>query len=96
MLPHLDERSRLFLQSFAVQVASCMLVSVPALLIDRHRPTLFLLELRKMFGLSTLTSLGVGIFARQRPSPVSPWIWYNIAALLLLRYGRSAALRLLA
>jgi hypothetical protein len=55
MLPPLDERSRFFLQTFAAQVAFCILVSVPALLIDHHGPTLFLLALQKMFGLSALT-----------------------------------------
>jgi hypothetical protein len=96
MLDHVDERSRLRLRVFAAQVAFLSLIGVPALLVDNHAPTLFLLELRTMFTLSASVLLVFGILSRQRLSPGSLCIWDHIAGFLLLKTGCSVALRLIA
>jgi hypothetical protein len=96
MLDHFDERSRLRLRVFAAQVAFLTLIGAPALMVDQHAPTLFLLELRTMFTLSALVLLVFGVLSRQRLPPACLCIWDHMAAFLLLRAGCSVALRLIA
>lgn len=96
MRPYLDKTSRSYVRAFAGQVAVLTLVGMPALLLDRHRPMLFLAELRAMFGLSALVSIGLAVLSRQRLSPGSLCIWDHVAALFLLKCGCSVTLWLLA
>ncbi len=88
----LDAQSRWHLRVLAGQVMLLMMVGIPALLIDQHRPKLFLLELRGMFGLSALVLLVLGVLARQRWSPVSLCLWDHVLAFALLKLGCSILL----
>ena len=95
MLQHLDAKSRWHLQTFAAQVIFLAVVGAPALLIDRHAPMLYLLELRTMFGLSAVVLLVLGVFSRQRLLQADICIWDHFLAFVLLKVGCSLALRLL-
>lgn len=92
MLTRLDAKSRRHVQTFACQVAFLALIGAPVLLIDRHAPTLYLLQLRTMLGLSALVILAVGVFSRQPMSHTSFCIWDHFLALVLLKLGCSVAL----
>lgn len=96
MLQRLDARSRWHLRVFGGQVLFLALTGAPVLLVDRHAPVLYLLELRAMFRMSALVLLLVGLFARQPPSRASLCLWDHVLAFVLLGAGCSLALRLLA
>ena len=88
----LDARSRWHLRVLAGQVMLLTIVSLPTLLIDQHRPKLFLLELRGMFGLSALVLLVLGVLARQPWSAASLCLWDHFLAFVLLKLGCSVLL----
>jgi hypothetical protein len=94
-LRELDERSRVHLRLLGRQVAFVALFSGPALIIDQHRPLLFLSLMRAMFGLSALVVLGIAFLTRRPMPPTSLCIWDHAAVMLLLTLACSAALRLL-
>lgn len=96
MLRHLDARSRWHMRVFGGQVVFLALTGAPVLLVDRHAPALYLLELRAMFGISALVLLLFGLLSRQAPMRTSLGMWDHALAFLLLREGCSLALRLLA
>jgi hypothetical protein len=52
MLSEPNELSRVHLRLFARQTAFVALFSVPALFLDQHKPALFFLVTREMFGFS--------------------------------------------
>jgi hypothetical protein len=95
MLREPDKHSRLHLHLFIRQVAFVVLCSLPALLIDRHRPALFLLMMRGMFGFSALGAFGAAVFMRRPVSSTSLCIWDHAAAMLLITVAFSLAIRLL-
>jgi hypothetical protein len=94
VLRELDERSRVHLRLLGRQVAFVAFFSAPTLIIDQHRPLLFLSLMRTMFGLSALVVVGVAFLARRPMPPTSLCIWDCVAAMLLLTLACSAALRL--
>lgn len=96
LLRNLDHRSRIHLRLFSGQVAFVILFSAPTLLIDQHRPILFLSLIHVMFGLSALVVLVAALVKRRPISPSSLCVWDHAFALLLLMLGCSAVLRLLA
>jgi hypothetical protein len=90
----LDERSRVHLRVFSRQVAFVVLFSAPTLLIDQHRPILFLSLMRTMFGFSAAFVFGGALLTRRPVSPTSLCIWDHGAAMLLLMFVCSLGLRL--
>jgi hypothetical protein len=95
MLQYLDAQSRWHLRTFASQVAFLALIGLPVLLIDRHVPALYLLQLRTMFGFSALIMLVLGVASRQALSRASLCVWDHFLAFLLLKVGCSLALWML-
>ncbi len=96
LLRDLDERSRVHLRLFARQVAFVVLFSAPMLLIDQHRPVVFLSLMRTMFGLAALIVLGAAFLTNRPVSPTSLCIWDHALAMLLLTVICSIVLRLVA
>lgn len=94
-LSHLDELSRLHLSLFQRQVAFLLLFSTPALLVDQHRPVLFLCMLQKTFAFSAFIVSGLALLSGRALSTTSLCLWDHVAALLLLSLLCSIALRLL-
>lgn len=91
----LDPQSRWHLRVLGGQVMLLAMVGMPALLLDEHRPRLFLLELRGMFGLSALVLLVLGALSRQPWSPGRFCLWDHLLAFVLLKLGCSVILALL-
>jgi hypothetical protein len=96
LLRNLDERSRVHLRLFGRQVAFAVLFWAFTLLIDQHRPILFLSLMRTMFGLSALIVIGLAFFTDRPVSPTSLCIRDHALAMLLLTLLCSIVLRLLA
>lgn len=96
LLRDLDERSRVHLRVLGRQVAFIVLFSAATLLIDQHRPILFLSLMRTMFGFSALVVLGVAFFTRRPVSPTSLCIWDHALAMVLLALLCTVALKMLA
>lgn len=94
-MQHLDAQSRWHVRLFAGQVAFLSLIGAPALLVDRHAPALYLLQLRAMFGFSALIQLVLAMIARQPLSPSRLCIWDHFLAFLLLNIACSLVLRML-
>jgi len=90
---NLDERSRAQLRLFRLQVTSLAIFGAPALLLDQHRPLLFLFVLRTMFGLSALIVILAAGLTRRPICPKSLGIWDHAAAMILLTLGCSMALQ---
>jgi hypothetical protein len=68
----LDERSRFHLRGFCRQLAFVVLLfSASTLLIDQHRPILFLSLMRTMLGFSAAFVFGVALLTRRPVSPTS-------------------------
>jgi uncharacterized membrane protein len=95
VLRDLDERSRVHLRLFGCQVAFIVLFSAATLVVDQHRPILFLSLMHAMFGVSALVVLGAGFVTRRPISPTSLCIWDHAFAMLLLMLLCSVALRVL-
>ena len=91
----LDAQSRWHLRVLARQVAFLTLVGLPALLVDRHPPVLFLLQLRRMFDLLAFVLFLLGIVSRQPITRARLGIWDHAAACVLLASGCSLALALM-
>jgi hypothetical protein len=94
MLSEPNELSRIQLRLFARQAAFVVLFSVPALFIDQHKPALFFLVMREMFGFSALGVLGGAVLLRRPVSTNSLCIWDHAAAMLLITLVLSVVLRL--
>lgn len=94
-LRDLDARSRAQLRLFRFQVAILMMFGAPALVLDEHRPFLFLFMLQTMFGFSALIVVLVTALTRQPISPRSLCSWDHAAGMILLMLACSMALRLL-
>jgi hypothetical protein len=94
MLSEPNELSRVHLRLFARQTAFVLLFSVPALFLDQHKPALFFLVTREMFGFSALGALGGAVLLRRPVSTTSLCIWDHAAVMLLITLLLSAALRL--
>ncbi len=88
----LDAQSRWHLRALARQVAFLTLVGLPALLVDRHPPVLFLLQMRQMFALLAFILFLLGMISRQPISRTHLGIWDHAAACVLLATGYSLAL----
>ena len=91
-----DERSRKHLRLFSGQVGFVVLFSSPTLLIDQHRPILFLTLIHLMFGFSALLVLGAALLKRSSIPSASLCIWDHGFAMLILMLICSAVLRVLA
>ncbi len=88
-----DERSRTQLRLLKRQVAFIILFSSPTLIIDQHRPLLFLSLIHLMFGFTALMVFGAALFKRQPIPPASLCIWDHGLAMLVLMLISSAVLR---
>lgn len=95
MLQRLDAQSRWHLRTFMGQVAFLALIGVPVLLVDRHAPALYLMQLRAMFSLSAIVLLVLGVISRQALSQSSLRVWDHFLAFVMLKAGCSLALRML-
>jgi hypothetical protein len=91
-----DQRSRKHLRLFGSHVAFVVLFSTPTLIIDQHRPILFLSLIHLMFGFSALLVFGAALFIQRPIPPASLCIWDHGFAMLLLMLICSAVLRVLA
>jgi hypothetical protein len=96
LLRDLDERSLVHLRLFGRQVAFVLLSCSPPLLIDHHRPILFLSLTRMMFGFSALLVLVAALFNRRPVSSTSLCCWDHALAMILLALLCSVALHALA
>jgi hypothetical protein len=88
----LDPHSRLHLQRFTGQVALLVLCCVPALLLDKDAPVLFLSLLRAASSLTALVLFIMGFFfASRSPGPrFGPWD--HCLGFVLVQLGCSIAL----
>jgi hypothetical protein len=91
-----DERSRKHLRIFGGQVGFLVLFSSPTLVIDQHRPILFLTLIHLLFGFSALLVFAAALFKRTPIPSASLCIWDHGLAMLVLMLISSAVLRVLA
>jgi hypothetical protein len=94
MLSEPNEHSRMHVRLFVRQAAFVVLFSVPASFLDQHKPALFFLVMREMFGFSALGALGGAVLLRRPVSTTSLCIWDHAAAMLLITLVLSVVLRL--
>jgi hypothetical protein len=95
MLQRLDAQSRGQLRIFAGQVGFLAMIGLPVLLIDSDAPTLYLMQLRTMFGFTGFVMLAIGVFTRRPMSRTTLGVWDHCLAFILLKSGCSLALWLL-
>ncbi len=88
----LDAQSRWHLRVLGRQIAFLVLIGLPALLVDRHPPVLYFLQLQRMFGLLALVLLALGVVTRQPLARASLCVWDHAAASMLLAIGCSLIL----
>jgi hypothetical protein len=88
----LDAQSRWHLRVLGRQVVFLTLIGLPTLVVDRHPPVLYFLELQRMFGLLALVLLALGVATRQPLARSSLCVWDHVAACVLLTSGCSLAL----
>lgn len=91
-----DERSRKHLRLFGGQVGFIVLFCSPTLVIDQHRPLLFVSLIHLMFGFSAALVFGVALWKRNPIPPARLCVWDHGVAMLLLMLISSVVLRVLA
>lgn len=89
----LDAHSRIHLKAFSRQFIFILVCSLPALLLDKHRPVLCLSMMRTMFSFSSLFVFVVAALTRQPLPAKTICIWDHFAAMLLLALVSSVVLQ---
>jgi len=80
---------------FLGEAAFLVLFGFPALLLNPHRPVLFFVLLKQIFGFMALTLSIVGLLTRQGMAKASLGLWDNCIAFALLHVSCAVAVRIL-